>query len=66
MNDGQKIQDEASVLRWGSLSGILGSIVLLAVFVIVGVFVGADVANPFPSLPNLRRVHRVEPSEPLC
>jgi hypothetical protein len=46
MNDRQQIRDEASVLRWGSLAGILGSIVLLAVFVIVGVFVGADPAEP--------------------
>lgn len=33
---------EDSVLRWGGISGIAGSLTLMIVFVIVGVFVGAD------------------------
>ncbi|MEM9950391.1 MAG: hypothetical protein AAF846_02230 [Chloroflexota bacterium] len=39
------MQQEQSVLRWGGLAGMLGSIVFIVVFVIVGVFVGDDPAN---------------------
>lgn len=46
MNDRQKMQNEASVLRWGGLAGVLGSIVFIAVFSIVGLFVGADPTEP--------------------
>lgn len=45
MDDRQKMQEEASVLRWGGLSGVLGSIIFIAVFAIVGLFVGADPAE---------------------
>ena len=40
MNDLQKMAQEKSVLQWGGLAGILGSITLIVVFVIVGVFAG--------------------------
>jgi hypothetical protein len=46
MNDLQNTAQEKSVLRWGGLAGIVGGILLVAVFVIVGVFVGADPAEP--------------------
>jgi hypothetical protein len=42
MNDLQNTAQEKSVLRWGGLAGIVGGILLVAVFVIVGVFVGLD------------------------
>ena len=40
MNDLQKMAQEKSVLQWGGLAGILGSITLIVVFGIVGVFAG--------------------------
>src|SRR5215213_3754931 len=46
MNDLQNTAQEKSVLRWGGLARIVGGILLVAVFVIVGVFVGADPAEP--------------------
>ena len=39
MNDLQKMAEEKSVLRWGGLAGILGSITFILVFVIVFTFV---------------------------
>ena len=39
------MEEEKSVLRWGGLAGIAGGILLVAVFVIVGVFVGPDPAG---------------------
>jgi hypothetical protein len=42
MNNLQNTAQEKSVLRWGGLAGIVGGILLVAVFVIVGVFVGLD------------------------
>ena len=45
MNDLQKMEQEKSVLRWGGLAGILGAIIFILVFVIVIVFVGADLAE---------------------
>lgn len=50
------LEQEQSVLRWGGLAGILGSIVFIGVFVIVGVFVGMEIPAPevfpvrFPSI----------------
>ena len=40
MNDLQRIAQEKSVLQWGGLAGVLGGIILILVFVIVGVFAG--------------------------
>src|SRR6185436_13394109 len=40
MNDLQKMAQEKSVLQWGGLAGILGSITLIVVFGIVGAFAG--------------------------
>ena len=46
MNDVQKMEQEKSVLRWGGLAGIVGGILLVAVFVILGVFVCPNPAEP--------------------
>ncbi len=57
------MSEERSVLRWGGLAGILGGILLLAVFVIVGVFVGADPAERegfVMRFPDVRAAHIVE------
>ena len=43
---GQQVEQERSVLRWGGLAGMAGSLVLVIVFVIVGVFVGSDTNEP--------------------
>ena len=63
MNDLQMMEQEKSVLRWGGLAGIVGGILLVAVFVIVGVFVGPDPAEPeglVMRFPDVRAVHTVE------
>ena len=57
------IDEEKSVLRWGGLAGIVGGILLVAVFVIVGVFVGPDPAEPeglVMRFPDVRAAHVVE------
>lgn len=62
MNELQ-MKQEKSVLRWGGLAGILGGVLLLAVFVIVGVFVGPDPAEPeglVERFPDVRVAHVVE------
>ncbi|MCP5038207.1 MAG: hypothetical protein GY945_11485 [Rhodobacteraceae bacterium] len=51
-----KTEQERNALRWGGLSGILGSITLIVVFGIVAVFVGTETLEPeamvqlFPSV----------------
>lgn len=65
MNDVQKMEDNNSVLRWGGLAGMLGSIVLIVVFGIVAVFVGADPAEPegfVTRFPDIRAARTVENS----
>lgn len=57
------LQHDTNVLRWGGLAGVLGSIVLVAVFVIVGVFVGAEPAEPdgfLTRFPEVRTAHIFE------
>src|SRR3712207_9142700 len=57
------IDEEKSVLRWGGLAGMVGGILLVAVFVIVGVFVGPDPAEPeglVMRFPDVRAAHIVE------
>jgi hypothetical protein len=48
----QYVEQERSVLKWGGLAGMAGSLVLVIVFVIVGVFVGSDPHEPmdFPGV----------------
>jgi hypothetical protein len=63
MNDVQNTAQEKNVLRWGGLAGIVGGILLVAVFVIVGVFVGPDPAEPEGEVrrfPDVRAAHTVE------
>ncbi len=43
---GQQVEQERAVLRWGGLAGMAGSLVLVIVFVIVAVFVGSDTNEP--------------------
>ena len=57
------MDEEQSVLRWGGLAGIVGGILLVTVFVIVGVFVGPDPAEPeglVMRFPDVRAAHIVE------
>ena len=48
----QDVEQERSVLKWGGLGGMVGSIALVVVFVIVAVFVGSDPNEPmgFPAI----------------
>jgi hypothetical protein len=62
MNDLEKMEAERGVLRWGGLAGTLGGILFIFVFVIVGVFVGADPAEPVTRFPNVRAARTVENS----
>ncbi len=59
--DLQKMEQEKSVLRWGGLAGILGSILFVVTFVFVGVFVGdesaaADWVERFPEIRAARTI----------
>lgn len=60
----RKMSEDRGVLRWGGLAGILGGVVMIAVFVIVAVFVGADAAlDPAGSLerfPEISAARTVE------
>ena len=59
MNELQQIEQEKSVLRWGGLAGILGSLIFLFVFVIVFTLVGedpADLAGWVERFPDIRAV----------
>lgn len=37
---------DRAILQWGGVAGLLGSLVFVAVFVIVGAFIGADPSGP--------------------
>ena len=60
MNNSQMIEQEKSVLGWGGLAGILGSIILVLVMVFVAVAIGSgpddlnDVVARFPDIHMLR------------
>ncbi len=58
MNELQKTEQEKSVLRWGGLAGILGSIFFILVFVIVAVFVGDP--GGIERFPDIRAARTVE------
>ncbi len=63
MNDLQQMAQEKSVLRWGGLAGILGSIIFILVFVLVIVFVGedpAELAGWVERFPDIRAARTVE------
>jgi Domain of unknown function (DUF4386) len=54
---------ERSVLRWGGLAGVLGGLLFIVVFVIVGAFVGLDPAEPEDAVmrfPDIRAARIVE------
>ena len=53
------IVEEKSVLRWGGLAGILGSITFILVFVVVIAFVGPNPAEP-EGFPEIRAARTVE------
>jgi hypothetical protein len=55
--------EEKSVLRWGGLAGILGSIIFILVFVVVIAFVGPDPASAEAEIarfPEIRAARTVE------
>jgi hypothetical protein len=57
------MDEEKSVLRWGGLAGILGSIAFIFVFVVVIAFVGPDPANPEGAImrfPGIRAARTIE------
>ena len=59
------MDEEKGIMRWGGLAGILGGILLVAVFVIVGVFVGPDPTEPeglVMRFPEIRAARTVEDS----
>jgi hypothetical protein len=55
----QKAEQERSVLKWGGLGGMVGSIVLIIVFAIVAVFVGSDPNEPM-GFPGIRVARTLE------
>lgn len=50
MHERQVHERERRMLRWGGLAGVLGSVLMIAVFVIVGVFVGEAATKPSEAL----------------
>ncbi len=61
----KEIVAERGVLRWGGLTGILGGILMILVFVFVGVIVGLDPAGldgPVERFPDVRAARTVENS----
>lgn len=61
-NDLQEVEQERSVLRWGGLAGMLGSVLMVVTFVIVGVFVGTDYSAAYliERFPEMRAARTVE------
>jgi hypothetical protein len=60
---GGRDEAERSVLRWSGLAGIAGSILFVAVFVFVGVVIGADPAGPAGAIarfPEIRALRTIE------
>lgn len=58
MGESQQVEQERSLLKWGGLGGMLGSIVFVMVLVIVGVFIGFDPNEPmeFPEIQVARTI----------
>ena len=61
-NDLQEVEQERSVLRWGGLAGMLGSVLMIVTFFIVGVFVGTDYSAAYliERFPEMRAARTVE------
>jgi hypothetical protein len=56
-------EDDSSILRWGGLAGIGGSVLLVVVFALVAIFAGpepAGLAGPISRFPEIRVVRTVE------
>jgi len=64
MNDLQNTEQEKSVLRWGGLAGMLGSVLFIVTFVFVGVFVGDESSSAawVERFPEIRWARTVENS----
>lgn len=61
----QSLENENRVLRWGGLAGVLGGLVFILVFGIVGVFVGEAATDPARALiafPDIRTARTIENS----
>jgi hypothetical protein len=59
----QRTHEDSSILRWGGLAGIGGSVLFLVVFAIVGIFAGpepAGPAGPISRFPEIRVARTVE------
>ncbi|HKH52312.1 MAG TPA: hypothetical protein VKA77_11065 [Mycobacterium sp.] len=56
-------EDDSSILRWGGLAGIGGSVLLVVVFALVAIFAGpepAGLAGPISRFPEIRVARTVE------
>jgi hypothetical protein len=59
----QRTHEDSSILRWGGLAGIAGSVLFVVVFAIVGIFAGpepAGAAGPISRFPEIRVARTVE------
>ena len=59
----QRNHEDRSILRWGGLAGIGGSVLFVLVFAIVGIFAGAEPAGPagpISRFPEIRVARTVE------
>ena len=59
----QRHHEDSSILRWGGLAGIGGSVLLVVVFMIVGIFAGPEPggpAGPISRFPEIRVARTVE------
>jgi hypothetical protein len=59
----QRHHEDSSILRWGGLAGIGGSVLFVVVFAIVGIFAGpepAGPAGPISRFPEIRVARTVE------
>jgi len=63
MNQSQMLEQEKSVLRWGGLAGILGSVFFILVMVFVAVVIGSDpfdLAEVVARFPNIHMLRVIE------
>lgn len=59
----QQVLGERQMFRWAGLAGVLGSVLMIVVFAIVGVFVGNAAASPTAALiefPDIQAARTVE------
>jgi hypothetical protein len=63
VNASRVMDEDRNILRWGGLAGLVGGLLLILVFVIVGVFIGAEpttLEGPIARFPDIRVVRMVE------